>query len=95
MNKMNVVQTNHFKKVAKKLYPNQKADLDKAIKYIMKDPDIGQSKTGNLSDVLVYKFKMVKQLTLLAYTYENQTITLTLLALGAHENFYRNLKKSI
>lgn len=92
---MNVVQTNHFSRAAKKLYLNQKADLDKAIKYIMKDPDIGQSKTGDLSDVQFYKFKMVKQYTLLAYTYDDQTITLTLLALGAHENFYRNLKKYI
>jgi len=37
---------------------------------------------------------MNKQLTFLAYTYEEQTITLTLLALGTHENFYRDLKKS-
>ena len=60
----------------------------------MKDPDSGQAKTGELSDVLVYKFKMVKQLTLLAYSYEDQTITLTLLALGTHENFYRDFRKS-
>ena len=38
---------------------------------------------------------MIKQLTLLAYTCHDQTITLTLLALGAHENFYRDLKKSV
>jgi mRNA-degrading endonuclease YafQ of YafQ-DinJ toxin-antitoxin module len=31
-------------------------------------------------------------LTLLAYTYEEEVVTLTLLALGSHENFYRNLK---
>jgi len=92
---MNVVQTNLFKKAVKKLHSNQKIDLDKAVKVIMKDPEIGQSKTGDLSGILVYKFKMVKQLTLLAYTYHDQTITLTLIALGTHENFYRDLKKSI
>ncbi|VAW84472.1 hypothetical protein MNBD_GAMMA18-1341 [hydrothermal vent metagenome] len=91
---MRVIQTNVFSKTIKKLHANQKSDLDKAVKSIMKDPNIGQSKTGDLSNVLVYKFKMVKQLTLLAYTYEDQTITLTLLALGMHENFYRDLKKS-
>lgn len=48
---------------------------------------------GDLSGVLVYKFKMVKQLTLLAYSYHDQTIALTLLALGTHENFYRDPKK--
>ncbi len=92
---MKVVQTNLFKKTVKKLHSNQKADLDKAVKAIMKDPNIGQSKTGDLSGVLIYKFKMVKQLTLLAYTYHDKTITLTLLTLGTHENFYRNLKKSL
>lgn len=92
---MNIIQTNHFKKAVKKLHAAQKADLDEAVKVIMKEPEIGQSKTGDLSSVLVYKFKMVKQLTLLAYTYHDQTITLTLLALGSHENFYRDLKKTI
>ncbi|MCY4006406.1 MAG: type II toxin-antitoxin system RelE/ParE family toxin [Rhodobacteraceae bacterium] len=72
---------------------NQKTDLDKAVKVIIKDPEIGQSKMGDLSGVLVYKFKMVKQLTLLAYSYHDQTIALTLLALGTHENFYRDPKK--
>ena len=61
----------------------------------MKDPNIGQSKIGDLSGILVHKFEMVKQLTLLAYIHHDQTITLTLLALGLHENFYRNLKKSV
>lgn len=74
---MNVVQTNLFMKALKKLHANQKADLDKAVKAIMNDPDIGQPKTADLSNVLIYKFKLVKQLTLLAYTYDDQTITLT------------------
>ena len=91
---MRVLQKPSFKKAYKRLHANQKADLDKAVRAIMKDPDSGQAKTGELSDVLVYKFKMNKQLTLLAYTYEDQSITLTLLALGTHENFYRDLKKS-
>ena len=89
---MNILQKPLFQKAYKKLHKNQKSDLDKAVKTIMKSPDIGQAKTGDLSNILVYKFNMVKQLTLLAYTYEDQTVTLTLLALGTHENFYRDLK---
>jgi len=50
-------------------------------------------KIGDLAGVQVYKFKMVGQLMLLAYTFEHDTITLTLLALGSHENFYRDLKR--
>ena len=91
---MNVVQTLRFKKSVKKLHANQKSDLDKAVKQIMDDPAIGQDKLGDLAGVRVHKFKMVKQLTLLAYTYDDGTVTLTLLALSSHENFYRNLKRS-
>ncbi len=79
----------------KKLHENQKAELDKAIKTIIDDPKIGELKTGDLAGISVHKFKMINQLTLLAYHFEDQTITLTLLAFGSHENFYRDLKKSI
>lgn len=91
---MKIVQTNQFKKEIKKLHPNQKKDVDEAVRAIMKNPDLGQPKVGDLAGIMVYKFKMINQLALLAYTYQNQTITLTLLALGTHENFYRDLKKS-
>lgn len=91
---MKIVQTNQFKKEIKKLHPNQKKDVDEAVRAIMKNPDLGQPKVGDLAGILVYKFKMINQLTSLAYTYQNQTIMLTLLALGTHENFYRDLKKS-
>jgi mRNA-degrading endonuclease RelE of RelBE toxin-antitoxin system len=91
---MNIVQTLSFKKTVKKLHKNQKADLDKAVKTIIENPSIGDEKAGDLSGISVYKFKMAKQLSLLAYKYEEKTIMLTLLALGTHENFYRDLKKS-
>jgi hypothetical protein len=36
---------------------------------------------------------MAKQLTLLGYSYEEEDIlTLTLVDVGSHENFYRDLK---
>lgn len=91
---MQIIQTNEFKKAVKRLHANQKKDLDGAIKTIMQNTKVGEAKIGDLSGIFVYKFKMVKQLTLLAYSFANQTITLTLLGLGPHENFYRDLKKS-
>ncbi len=90
---MNVVQTSTFRKIVKKLHPNQKKDVDEAARAIINNPNLGEQKVGDLSGVYVYKFKMVKQLTLLAYTYDDYTITLTLLTLGSHENFYRDLKR--
>ncbi|WP_424418098.1 type II toxin-antitoxin system RelE/ParE family toxin [Oceanisphaera sp.] len=58
----------------------------------MENPLLGEQKKGDLAFLFVYKFKMVKQLTLLGYSYEDGTVTLELMALGTHENFYRDVK---
>ena len=89
----NILQTPTFKKAVKRLHKNQKTDLDNAIRELLKDPYIGEQKKGDLLFLRVHKFKMVKQLTLLGYSYEDGTVTLELMALGSHENFYRDLKK--
>ncbi len=91
---MKVIQTPTFKKTIKKLQANQKKAVDEAVKAIMANPLIGDTKVGDLAGILVHKFKMTKQLTLLAYSYQDDVVTLTLLALGTHENFYRDLKRS-
>jgi len=88
-----VLQTPTFKKAVKRLHENQKKDLDAAIKQLMADPLLGEQKKGDLAFLRVYKFNMVKQLTLLGYSYEDGTVTLELMALGSHENFYRDVKK--
>ena len=92
---MKVFQSRQFAKVVKKLHSNQKSDLDKAVQLLIADPMIGDSKAGDLAGVRVHKFKIVNQLNLLAYSYEDEILTLTLLALGSHENFYRDLKQSL
>ncbi len=58
----------------------------------MKSPLLGEQKKGDLSFLRVYKFKMAKQLTLLGYSYDEDSIVLELIALGPHENFYRDIK---
>ncbi len=87
-----VLQTPTFKKAVKKLHQNQKKDLDKAVKELVDDPLLGEQKKGGLSFLRIYKFKMNKQLTLLGYSYEDGTVTLELMSLGSHENFYRDIK---
>jgi len=82
-----------FERVVKKLHANAKRDLDKAIKQLVKNPQAGELKKGDLGGVRVYKFQMVNQLTLLAYQYDELDEKITLLALGSHENFYRDLKR--
>ncbi|MDM8546489.1 type II toxin-antitoxin system RelE/ParE family toxin [Candidatus Venteria ishoeyi] len=88
-----VLQTAIFARKRKKLKTNQLKDLDNAIKAIIKNPTIGEQKKGDLQDIWVYKFRMAKQESLLAYQWD-ETKRL-LIALGVHENFYKDLKKNI
>jgi len=55
------------------------------------DTEIGESKKGDLEGIHVYKFNMSRQLTLMAYSVENDS--LVLYQADPHENFYRDLKK--
>jgi len=80
-----------FKKVYKRLHVGEKLIVDEAICAIVKDPKIGQQKKGDLVDVFVYKFKIHRQEMLLAYEWDEAERLL--LALGVHENFYRDLKR--
>jgi mRNA-degrading endonuclease YafQ of YafQ-DinJ toxin-antitoxin module len=88
---MKIVQSASFAKQLKKLYKNQKIELDVVVALIIQNPDIGTMKKGDLGGVRVYKFKMVDQLTLLAYSFDKGKLQLFLIALGSHENFYRDL----
>ena len=88
---MNIVQTRYFRKSYKKLHANQINPVNDAIRHILSDPQCGDEKKGDLAGVLVYKFRVKDQQFLLAYEYDKEN--LFLLALGVHENFYRDLKK--
>jgi len=90
---MIVKQSGIFSRRVKKLHPAEKQALDMAIKEIIKNPDIGELKVGDLAGVQVYKYKYKTQQNLLAYRFSEEERVLTLLALGSHENFYRDLKK--
>ncbi len=80
-----------FKKAYKKLHANEKSMVNDAIRDIIRNPEIGEEKKGDLAGIFVYKFKIYHQETLLAYEWNPQERLL--LVLGAHENFYRDLKK--
>lgn len=90
---MQVLQTPTFKKAVKKLKSNQKMELDSAVRLLIKNPKSGEQKKGDLAFLRVYKFKMNKQLTLLGYSFNEGSLVLELMALGSHENFYRNVKR--
>jgi mRNA interferase RelE/StbE len=89
---MNIVQTPYFRRSYKKLHENQIKPVNEAIRHIFSDVFCGEEKRGDLAVVRVYKFRVLEQQFLLAYEFDKET--LFLLALGVHENFYRDLKKA-
>jgi hypothetical protein len=91
MGEIQVFQTPLFSIIKKKLKKNQIKDLDNAVREIIKNPELGEQKKGDLADVWVYKFRMVARENLLAYQWDEKTRTL--ISLGVHENFYRDIKK--
>ena len=90
---MNVVQSGIFSRTIKKLHKKEKAAVDRAVRTIISDTGVGNMKKGTLAGVRVYKFKVTDQQYLLAYRVEKKPACIMLLALGSHENFYRNLSK--
>lgn len=48
---MIVQQTNIFRQSVKKLHKNEKSKLDKVVRKIVEQPDIGQKKKGDLRTV--------------------------------------------
>jgi len=89
---MRILVTPAFARAVKKLHRQQKPDLDTAIHAIAGDTAIGEAKVGDLAGIRVYKFRMLNQLCLLSYRVIDENC-LKLLTVGAHENFYRDLKR--
>ena len=86
-----ITQSPLFAKQKKKLHQNRIRDLDEAIRTIVKEPEAGHLKIGDLSGIRVYKFQSLQERVLLAYEVEENH--LYLYAFGTYENFYRRLKK--
>ena len=53
---MRILVTPTFERTVKKLHKQQKAALDGAVRAIANQPDIGESKVGDLAGVLVEQF---------------------------------------
>ena len=91
--KIDVYQTRTFEKAINKLDDPVRDLVDEQIDLIIDNPEIGTLKKGDLSHVRVHKFKINNEQTLLGYNWNEGKVTLTLLSIGPHENFYRNMKK--
>lgn len=89
---MELLFTPTFARQLKKLHKNQKTSLDKAIRQLAENPNLGEAKTADLEGVFVLKFMVNREKWLLAYRQFSEE-SLKLLLVGPHENFYRDLKK--
>ena len=68
----------------------EKDALDREVRNIAENPNIGEEKKGDLKGVFVHKFKLKTNLYLL--TYRKAGKDLELVMIGSHENYYRDLK---
>ena len=89
---MVIFQSARFNRSVKKLHPNQKRALDKAVKQIIAEPKVGEAKVGDLAGTYILKFKVANSKWLLAYEIQCRA-QITLLLVGPHENFYKVLKR--
>jgi mRNA-degrading endonuclease RelE of RelBE toxin-antitoxin system len=90
---MKIFQSKSFEKKVKKISKNDKEELDNAIYAVIKSPEIGTEKKGDLVKIFVYKYKVKNQQYLLAYRFTG--VDLELVKIDVHQNFYRDLKKQI
>jgi hypothetical protein len=75
--------------VKKQSVPLQLAVQDE-VDGIIADPDIGESKKGDLAGFRVHKFRFYRQEYLIAYEAGDEYLLFVMI--GPHENFYRDLK---
>ncbi|HNZ32416.1 MAG TPA: type II toxin-antitoxin system RelE/ParE family toxin [Smithella sp.] len=87
---MKIYQSKLFEKKIKKMSKAEKTALDREVKNIAENPNVGEEKKGDLKGVFVHKFKLKTNLYLLAYRKAGSD--LELIMIGPHENYYRDLK---
>lgn len=87
-------QTPRFSRLYKKLGKRQLVALHEAMDQVIKNPSSGQQKVGDLSDLFVFKYKLGSEEWLVGYTFNTSKKEITWHAIGQHENFYRDAKRS-
>jgi mRNA interferase RelE/StbE len=87
---MKIYQSRSFEKKTKRMHKREKEILDQEIRSIANNPSIGDEKKGDLKGIFVHKFKIKTVEYLLAHRMVGED--LELIMIGAHENYYRDLK---
>jgi mRNA interferase RelE/StbE len=82
-----------FLRSYKRLHPNQLRAVHESLDQILRGPAIGEPKKEDLKELFVYKFLLIEENFLIAYTINDLTKEVTFEAVGPDENFYRDLKR--
>ena len=87
---MRIIQSRTFEKRVRHFRKQEKGILDQQVRKIANDPSVGLEKRGELRGVFVHKFKIQATQYLLSYRMAD-SVTLELIMVGPHENYYRDL----
>lgn len=79
-----------FRKFVKKQNRAFQLAIEDEVYEVLKTPQAGEQKKGNLAGLRVHTFKFHGQEYLAAYTIEARDVVFYMI--GTHENFYRELK---
>ncbi len=86
-----IIASNRFLEFKKKSPKKLQLEIDNEVEKIIKNPNIGELKNGELKTIRVHKFKFKTQLFLLSYEVKGNTLFLYLI--DTHENYYKQLKR--
>ena len=82
-----------YNRIKKKFPPLLVGLINDAENEVAANPSIGTQKHGDLKEIYVYKFTPIDQELLLAYEVNKKREEVIFIAIGGHENFYRDLKQ--
>ena len=82
-----------YNRIKKKFPSLLRKKLNEAEDEVAANPSIGKQKTDSLKEIWVYKFKPFDKNILLAYEVDKSKKEVIFVAVGGHENFYKDLKQ--
>ena len=80
-----------FRKFVKKQTRPFQLVIEDAVEKVIINPEVGESKKGDLKGFRVHKFSFKKHQFLIAYRFQESDIVFFMI--GPHEKFYRELKR--
>lgn len=82
-----------YNSLKKRLLEPLRLELNRQEDAISDNPFLGEPKKSDLKGIRVHKFRFLQEVYLLAYQVDQKQKAVIFLAVGGHENFYRDLKR--